>query len=183
MTKKEIQLADRGFAIHEELLNLKKSAVVHFYRLGELMREVRDGKLWKALGHKSFEAYFGSPELGFERSSVYRAIKTVHRFKLTEVERIPVRKIFLILPHITSKNKEKLLEMAESLSSSDLIHQLGPGKEPEKPSKFGSIPKIYRCNTCGGIRGLSFDTLCHCGWTSKQIEAVSKAIEKIEFGG
>jgi len=184
MPKKEIAVADRAFALHQQLIGLKESAVKHFYRLGRIMKEVRDNELWKAMNHPSFKSYFSDPELGFEDSSVYRAISVVEKFPDPErLAHVPLGKIYIILPYVTDKNRNKLLELAGGLSRGDLIHQLGPGKEPDEDHRFMPIPKIYRCDTCKKIKGVSFNLLCHCGWTPKQIETISRAIEKIDYGG
>ena len=173
-------LATRGNQLHQELLTLKLTATHHFYRLGEIMREVRDKKLWQVMDYESFEAYFSDPELDFERASVYRAIQTVEKFKLEEVAHVPVGKIFVILPYVTDENKPKLLQAAAGLSRGDLIHEVREGGGDEKVSSPYALPKIYRCKDCRKIKGVSFDGLCHCGWTPQQIEIVSKAIANVE---
>lgn len=188
MSKNEIELGNRAHAIHEEMLALKQSATVNFYRMGELMKEVRDGKLWEAMGYETMRAYLACPELDLDESSVYRAIKVVEKFSdVKKLERVPVFKVLAILPHVTKENEDHLLEIATSLSRSDLIHQLHETvdedtKEIIPPESAPGLPKIYRCNVCKHVKGIRWDDLCHCGWTPKQIEIISKAIDSVDLG-
>jgi hypothetical protein len=175
--------AKRGHELREELLSIKLVATEHFFRTGEILKEVRDDELWNA-GWDTFESYYADPDLGMKTSTVYHAIKLVETFpewrKLVE---IPISKLVMIAPHITKKNESELIVAAKSLSRGDLRHELMThGLEPGKQT-MPKIPKIYPCNTCKNMKGIRFDDLCHCGWTSDQIEGVGKLIDKIEMGG
>jgi len=175
--------AKRAHELRQELLTIKLVATEHFFRTGEILKEIRDEEYWKT-GWHSFEAYYSDPELGFKTSTVYHAIKLVETFpnwrKLID---IPVSKLIMIAPHITRKNEPDLIVASRSLSRGDLRHELMThGLEPERQT--GAIlPKTYLCSQCKGLRGVKFDGLCHCGWTKEQIEHVGKIIDKIEFGG
>ena len=174
-------LATRGHELHQELLQLKATATVHFYRLGEIMKEIRDQRLWEAMGHESMRAYIADPELDFEEGSVYRAIKLTETFPdVKRLEHVPVGKLLVILPHVNEGNLEDLLKSAAALSRSDLIHQLDTGEMEERHLSVLPLPKIYRCNECKKVKGVFFHNLCHCGWTPKQIEIISKAIADVE---
>lgn len=176
--------AQYGTQLRNELLELSVSATAHFFRLGEIMKEIRDKKLWADLGYHTFEAFFSDPELAYHKSSVYHAIHLVEVFPdWQDKTNIAVSKLILIAPHVKEENKEELVEKARGLSKSDLEHELiTSGMSKHNPQQGGILPKIYNCRNCQGIKGVTFDLLCHCGWTKQQIEFISRAIEKIEFG-
>lgn len=147
------------------------------------MKEINEGGYWRA-GWDSFEAWYADPELGMKTSTVYHAIKLIETFpdwkKLID---IPVSKLIMIVAHTTEKNKTDLIVAARSLGRGDLRHELlTHGLEPERKTGV-YVPKTFPCKSCGGVRGITFDDLCHCGWTKKQIEYIGELIDKIEFGG
>jgi len=169
--------------LREELKIIKLVATEHFFRTGEILKEIRDDGLWRA-GWDSFESWYADPELGMKVSTVYHAIKLVETFpKWRELVDIPVSKLIMIAPHTTDKNRTDLIVAARTLGRGDLRHELiTHGLEPEKQTKV-YVPKTYPCKDCGGLKGVRFDGLCHCGWTKEQIEYIGKIIDRIEFGG
>lgn len=179
LTKSE---AKRAHDLREELKKIGVVTREHFFRTGEILREIRDEELWMT-GYESFEAYYSDPELGFKTSTVYHAIKLVDKFpNWKKVLDIPISKLIMVAPHVTKENKSALVVASRALSRGDLRHELmSHGLEPEA-RKGIDIPKVYPCKTCRGIKGVRFDGLCHCGWTPEQIEHISKLIEKVEFG-
>lgn len=186
MTKKKELEISRGEQLHrlrEELLKLAKTASEYYFRMGEIMKEIRDNELWRE-SYESFAAFYSDPELDFNKSSVSRAIRFVETFpEWQKFIDIPVGKIDMIVPHINERNRNELVNMARALSRSDLRHQLMVKRIAEVEPRFEPLPKIYPCLTCGKAKGISWDGLCHCGMTPKQIEHVSKLIERIELGG
>lgn len=170
---------DRLHELREELHGLVYTATEHFFRMGVIMKEIRDKELWKA-GYQSFGSFYSDPEFSFKKSSVYHAIRFVEVFPdWKPLIDVPVSKLMLVAPHINEKNRDQMVEDARTLSASDLWHKLTTG---EQRSAYGEMPKIFPCNVCHGVKGVSFDMLCHCGWTPGQIEIISKAIDKVEFG-
>ena len=172
---------NRAHELRQEIIQLRISATEQFFRLGEILKEIRDEEYWK-MGWESFDAYFSDPELGLKSSTVYHAIKMIETFPNREkLLGIPVSRLVMIAPHVTSDNREKLIEAAKGLSRSDLRHELlTHGLEPTK-EEIIPIPKIYGCKTCKRVKGVRFDGLCHCGWTKEQIEYIGKLIDKIEY--
>ena len=175
--------AKRADYLRQELIRLRITAAEQFFKLGDILKEIRDKEYWK-MGYHSFETYFADPEIGLRRSTAYHAIKLVETFKdWSKYTNIPVSKLIMIAPHINEKNKTDLIVAEGSLSRSDLRHELlSHGYEPER-SKGVQLPKIHECNVCHGAKGIRWDDLCHCGWTAKQIEHVGKLVDKVEIGG
>src|SRR3990167_9665579 len=105
-----IALAQRGTDLRRELLDLSVSATAHFFRLGEIMKEIRDKGIWQPLGYESFEAFYSDPDLAYAKSSVYHAIKLVETFPdWKDKVGIPVSKLIMIAPHVKDNNKEELV--------------------------------------------------------------------------
>ena len=174
-----------GARLHElrlQLRGLVETATEHFFRMGVIMKEIRDKELWRG-GYQSFGAFFSDPEFSFKKSSVYHAIRLVEVFpeweKLVDV---PVSKLMIIAPHMTIKNREELVDRARSLSASDLYHHLETQALLSEHPTYAPLPKIFPCNVCHKAKGITFDMLCHCGWTVEQIEHVSKLIDSVDFG-
>jgi len=177
--------ANRAYEVHEELSKLRVSALLHFYRLGELVREVRDNRYWEILGHDSFDAYLADPDVAIPVSTAYHAIGVVETFpRYKEIEGLTVRNAIAILSPIKQKGakKERLIEMARSLSASDLQHELVNRQliTTQGGTDRNELPKIYPCNSCGKVKGVFWQDLCHCGLTDDSVKKISKIIS-IEY--
>ena len=169
----------RAEYLHRKLLELSFHVTRQFFEFGRIMKEIRDNELWRNRDCSSFEEYYNDPDLSYGRSSVYNAIYLVERFpKWEKVLNVPIRKLTMIAPHITENNKEKLLEYASSLSSSDLRYQLDQDGLRSDSVQLG-MPKIYRCKDCKLVKGVFFPDLCKCGWTKDQIERVQSIINEV----
>lgn len=177
----DVQRGEKLHKLTQELKGLVRSATNNIYRLGEIMREVRDNELWRE-SYESFAAFYSDPEFGFNKGTISRAIKMTELFKLKEVVRVQLGKVYAILPHTTKKNKKEMLKMAASLSRSDLRHQLMVKRLVEKVPKIEALPKIYPCEICGKAKGITFEQLCHCGWSKRQVNYVAKLIDKVNLG-
>jgi len=178
-----VEMGNRIHQLRRELLELCRNATRYAYRMGQILKEIRDKGLWVEQ-YESFKAFYSDEEIALEESSVYRAIKMVELFpEFEELGQVPVSKVNKILPYVNDDNKEQLLEMAKSLSRGDLAHELSLMRVVSAEPKVEYLPKIYPCPVCHGVKGVSFDSLCHCGMTPRQVELISKAIEKIQFGG
>lgn len=148
--------SDKAFTIDLHLRQLKVETNKNFLLMAKLLKQVRDERLWKDLDYESFESYIAQPELGFDRTSVYRFIgiheKFVDELKVppVELQRYDYSKLDVIKPHVTEKNKDKLLELVESNSRSDL-------RESLIEMKLIKSKEYQRCTICGG----DLETSCH----------------------
>jgi len=183
--KNKVSAVARGQRLNylwNQLLALKRSATEHYFKLGEIMKEIRDKELWRE-SFESFASLCADDELGFSYSHVKNAITLVERFpKWRSLIDIPYSKLIMIGPHLKEDNKRELVAMARSLSRSDLRHQLVVKGVAEKEPRARYLPKIYPCSVCGKVRGVSFEGLCHCGMSIKQVEYISLLIEKVKSG-
>lgn len=172
--------ANRAFEVHKELSGLRVSALLHFYRLGELVREVRDNRYWEVLGHESFNAYLTDPDVAIPVSTAYHAIGIVETFpKFKEIEGLTVRNTIAILPAIKNEKGERqeFIEMARTLSVGDLQYRLAGQNVVNKENTI-ELPKIYACNSCGKVKGLVWQDLCHCGLREESVKEISRLISK-----
>ena len=180
---KELVSADRLFELQQELLVLSATATAHFFRLGEIMKEIRDQELWRS-GYDSFEAFYSDPDFGYKKSSVYHAIRLTEVFpERKDLMDIPLGKLIMVAPHINDTNREELVSQARALSKSDLEHQLTVMKLVTLNPKWNSFPKIYPCTTCGKVKGISFGDLCHCGWSPDHAKKIERFIDSLNGGG
>ncbi len=173
--------SDRAFQVTEELRKIALSVTAHAYRIGELLKEVRDEKHWEKLDYKSFKAYYA--DFGFKKTRVYDYIAIAENFTFGEIKGVYLTKLSIIVPFLTEGNKEQLLEKAGALTISDLIHEVRGLEPKDEVEKERPLPKIYRCNVCYKIKGVSFYHLCHCGLTKKQIQYIAQLIDRLETGG
>jgi len=116
----------KAFKIDQEIKQLKVRVNSGFLDLARLLKDIKDDKLYESLGYETFESYIAQPELGFDRSSVYRFIQIYDKFVI-ELGVAPGRlvltdwtKLRTILPCVNKSNVKELLAKAESLSRSDL---------------------------------------------------------------
>lgn len=168
----------RGDRLHQilgEIKLLRRSANEHYFRLGCLMKEIRDEELWKD-SYESFYAFCADPEIDFSVSHVKNAITLVERFPdQKEIEGIGYSKLIAIGPHLKEGNEEELIEMARNLSRSDLRHELEARKQ--KDDRLPEIPKIWRCGSCGGVKGVVFGDLCRCRLTDESYQRIKKILK------
>jgi len=125
----------------------------HCLRLGKYFKELRDKKLYKYIfgqDERTWTEFLATPEIRFERSSVYNFIGLYELWilKLGYLEReitdIGYKRLMLVTP-ITRKNPEQAqewLSAADTLSQSDLINTVreAEGKPPMKSSTADSPP-------------------------------------------
>jgi hypothetical protein len=175
----------KGNRLHQlqnELRNLSVSATEHFCKLGEIMKEIRDNDLWEGQ-YESFEAFFSDPEFSFKKSSVYHSIRLVEVIpQWKELTDVPVSKLIMVVPHLESGDKDKLITQARTLSTGDLYQELNQLKSGKEQPEYYSMPRTYPCDVCHLIKGIKFKDLCHCGWTDIQKDTLQQAIDKIERG-
>lgn len=163
MTKKELAKADRAHELDKQLRSLTVMATEAFYRMGQIMKEIRDNQYFEVLDFDSFEAYFAQPELGFKKSSVYHAIKLVETFPAyKEIADVSYGKLLMIAPHITESNKLDLIGKARSLSRSDLITEIRDLRGGGEPDVTRVYRELWLCPKCGRIKGIKVYEICRC---------------------
>lgn len=140
--------ASPAWQAHQELKEVRKYATVLFLEQGRLLTLIQSKKHYEMLGFDTFTEYLGSPELSISERSAYRSMGA-YRLKielhLDEGKMIDagISKLEMIRPHADENNKDELLNMAATLSRSDLdirLHQMFDGD---------GIPEWCQCPECG----------------------------------
>ena len=159
METKDIELASLAHEITDQIKQTIRDTTLNFYRVGLLLKRVRDEKLWQILGNTSFEEYIADPEIGISRTSAYNSIQLVENFEYEEIKMLDYSKVTKVIQALPIAPKTKLLELAGSLSRSDLTKEVASimGKDPGYAEP---IPFLHRCPTCGKLKGITPDDLC-----------------------
>lgn len=134
-----------AWARHQHIVALRRHIEETFLELGEALYHLEYGKEYKALGHDSFNAYLGDPEVDISRSLAYRLKGVYQRFVL-ELGSPPARlletgahKLDVIRPHVDEGNVDEWLDTAATLSRSDLRYKVRLTFDPPAPAPPGAV--------------------------------------------
>lgn len=117
---------ERAMAVHKHVLELKRRTAMNFLDLGKAFAEIKTKKLYEAFSCETFEEYLGTPELSFDRSTVFALIRIfetyVMKLGMPEKDLVDIHwsKLHKIAPVVTVANAEDMLEKARTLSRSSL---------------------------------------------------------------
>lgn len=145
--------ATEAFALHTQVLELKKDIGARFLALGQVLYTMRHDGLYKAINPgMSWEAYCAMPEVSISPSHARNLMRIYEVFSLNlnvpmdELAGVDQRKLTAILPKVDANNVENLLADAKHLSRSDLT-QLMKGTESDHEHHWQVIT-YQRCNIC-----------------------------------
>lgn len=110
---------------HKRLQELNQSLKLHFLAFGEELDALQENKEYEDLGYDRFEDYVADPANSYEFSirtayRMMRAYKVAQRFGVSKVEAAGISKVDKIAGYLTDDNADELLNMASTLSRSDL---------------------------------------------------------------
>ena len=92
--------------LNEEILYAADQTQQSLYRMCTLLKEMRDGKLYKELGYHSFEEYC-EKEVGMNRRNAYRYIAVIENIKnVTSMSQIGMTKLSLLASLSESQQEE-----------------------------------------------------------------------------
>lgn len=129
MTQTEyLPAADHAWRVHSQVIEARERVERSFLDLARLLRQVRDEKLFRALGYESFEAWLADPEISLSRTVAYRlitALDAVDRYQIPEplAVEIGVSRLELAAPmlrDVPAPEREIVLHEAKELSYRDL---------------------------------------------------------------
>lgn len=180
---------ERAFSVHKNIIDLKKQMGVAFIRIGELLKRVRDNKLYIALGYDSFQSYVINSELGFKRRTAYSYIEVyewfVDRLQI-EVERLVslgLDKLLTILPMVKKENGsqriicqkvDNLMHEAAELRPCDFEKKYKDEKKQDGFDNYVAPPEYVRCEKCGKWKIIvPFDECCP-DWIFEFIKLLKK---------
>lgn len=126
--------------LHERVIDLRDKIQRTFIELGQILVWMRDGEIYKQLGHDTFNAYLASPELDLSERQLYRILAVVTGLADTvaapDLAEIGVSKAEMILPLIRDAEPETVeswVADAKGLSRSDLRRKVRDATEGELP--------------------------------------------------
>lgn len=140
-------------ALHKRIVRLRRRMESDFLQLAAYLKLMRDSRAYEVLGYETFSAYLASPEISFDRTTVYRLIERLERFVIAL--QVPPERLALIpsshqeemLPYvgslITADTVEEWLDKAEVLAVSDLKIELCEASGREYSRMCG-----YWCTYC-----------------------------------
>jgi len=140
----------------EQIIQAKLNVAANYLVLAHLLKENRDGSLYKLLGCDSWDEFLGMPEISFSRSKAYSLIQIWELYKdkmgIDDHTLLDIgnAKLLMVAPYV-EKDKE-WLNKAKALSKSDLRLEINgvSGRETiSPPSKSPAPPSSKSCVACG----------------------------------
>ena len=115
---------------HRRIVALRQSAEQTFLELGAELYWFERKKFYQHLDYDTFEAYLASPDVDISRRVAFR-IKGIYEDLQLKLKMPPETlleignaKLDMIRPHATEDNVDELLNMASTISKSDLRIEL-----------------------------------------------------------
>ena len=137
--------ADIAFDLYTKIVESKNAETHRVIFLGHLFKEFRDKKLYKHLDSscENFNEFLATPELGFQRSTVYSYIRIWTKyveelnFDIGYLSEIGHKRLQLILPYV-DKDPVEWLSRANTWSYKDLINEIRrlKGRAPMKKEEL-----------------------------------------------
>ncbi len=138
---------------HVKIIALRQTIERMGLEMGKELYYFQAERDYLKLDYPSFESYLGSPELAISRRTAFRLIRVYRRwvvelgYDLEKLTEAGTTKLDILASHVTDANSPKLLNMAETLSRSDLQAELD-GREPTYvPTQWRSLLHEAR-NAC-----------------------------------
>lgn len=120
---------------HVRIVALKQTIERMGVEMGKELYYFQAEKDYLKLDYTSFESYLGSPELAISRRTAFRLIRVYRRwvvelgYEPEQLTEAGTTKLDMLAAHVDEKSKDRFLNMAATLSMSDLQAEID-GKEP-----------------------------------------------------
>lgn len=125
-----------------KIAELKATIQDSMLAVGGMLWEIRTNKLYE-VEYDSFEAFLGSPEISFARSTAFKIMAVYETFvlkldKAKEIEGVDADKLYRISGVVNNENVDMWIEKAKVNSRSDLAFEVKkerglPARDPAKP--------------------------------------------------
>lgn len=109
----EIRIETRAHTLHQRVITSGSLAAQNIFDMANALKDIRDDKLYKVLGYRSFEEYC-EKMVGMKKTNAYRYISIVENIKpenVPSMERIGMTKLSLL----AKINDEQQVEIAEAV--------------------------------------------------------------------
>ena len=123
-------VGDETWQRHERICALRNLVERSFLQIGEDLLWMKETRAYLQLGHPTFESYIADPDVDIGRRSAYMSMRCflvfVQRLHMDEplLLEAGTSKLDLVAPHVNEENADELVNMAASLSRSDLRDML-----------------------------------------------------------
>lgn len=170
---KKSLVGKRAFEIHQQLISLKKQMGIAFLRMGNLLKLIRDNKVYEILDYPTFRDYLHSPEVDIHWRTGYYYIDIWETFierlgyKPEELSEYSYDKLRKLLPIVKKENApQEVMEKALALRWIDFEREFKSGKLNEGFEKTLAPPEFWRCENCGlWVIVIPKDDVCKCHLT------------------
>lgn len=138
---------------HQRVLELKRLIGKHFWQMGAELKIIRNKRLYRAGGYKSFEEYLASPTVKIDRSTAYDWIGIVESFSAAGVGLSDIKDIdwgkLRKLRRVVREHPEQAaqwLAQARTLSRVELQRELKKAESTlaSRPSPFTKLQECVR---------------------------------------
>lgn len=134
-------------AVHAEIMNCADTAQQNIYRMAMGFRRMRDEKLYRALGYKTFEEYCEN-ETGMKRENVYKYIAIAERlpqgnFVFPGIQNLGVKKLYL-LSTLSEPQRDEIVKNTdlENTTVRELQAKIKELKEKSKTAEDKATAKL-----------------------------------------
>jgi len=154
--------------VYNELIKWKTIGGLSYLKIGQLLKRIKEEKLYKYLGEGSeefedFESFLKTPEINMELRKAYYLIQIWDTFceklgfKEEELAGIPWTSLRVLLPVVRKENARELVEKARNLNRTHLETEIKALKsglvtiEDLSNCKHQEVTEFhyFRCNYCG----------------------------------
>jgi hypothetical protein len=127
---KEELLVKEAVEAEDALMSCKKDVTVNMLKLGLILSQIEDKKLFKYRGYETFDDYIESPEISFGRAWAHR-LKGVYRFYVEDMgsknpilSEVGTNKLELIKKVANKENLDEWVDKANKMSYMALRNEI-----------------------------------------------------------
>lgn len=139
-----VAMSEKALALDEKVEDMKNRIFDTYFDLGQVLREIRDGMLYKEFGYEDLEEY-AQKRHGFSYRKAAYLIAIVENCEKAGLSKDEVRGIewskMACLPSLTDENRAKWLAKAKEMSVEELKNEVkkSRGEDETEEKKFISF--------------------------------------------
>jgi len=167
---------EQGDKVHQLRQEIRKWKLANNYswiQLAKLLKQVRDEKLYKDFGHKSFASFLSDPQVGLKRSTVYLYIDLYKSFcekakygehDIVDVDLARLRAIASVCK--SGASVAEWLDKARTLGGKDFIDEIRLARGLSPMATLAPVPdeqEQHHDPNSGYARRVHVSACCVCG--------------------
>lgn len=150
----------KAFAVHQNILELKRQVGMAFIEMGKLLKELRDNRYFEVLGYDTFTSYIINSELGFKRRTAYYYVEIYEWFVeklgydmqvLAQIGYDKLMRALDVIKKLPKPKKDKveaLMTEVQELRPVDFAKKYKDEKKQKGFKDFLPPPEYMRCDKC-----------------------------------